>query len=162
MRWTLCTPASDLKRSYVFGAEISRIASERPSVPEGAESSELKEVRLCERPRREASAMYICRRSWAKMDASEPPAPGWISRRQGNEEKGWGGIREVLRVWTRVGSVVVVDWRSVTARSRSSGSDEGSLISCCSSATELCASSYSFSAVVTGPSSPMRLAISTS
>jgi hypothetical protein len=64
---------------------------------------------------------------WAKSEASEPPAPGWSSIRQGRGEKGCGGMREVLRRWVRVGSVVVREVISVEARWRSSESEDGSM-----------------------------------
>jgi len=60
------------------------------------------------------------------MLASEPPAPGWISRRQGKEEKGCGGMRDVLSEFAKVGREDCVDSRSVVASSRSSESADGS------------------------------------
>lgn len=72
----------------MFGAVISRMASVIATLPEGAESSGENEVSWHERLRREHKLMYIWRTSWAKIEASEPPAPGCISRRHGKEAKG--------------------------------------------------------------------------
>jgi len=70
--------------------------------------------------------MYMYSSSWAKMLASEPPAPGWISSRQGKAEKGCGGMRDVLSVLAKVGREEWVDSRSVVASSRNSESADGS------------------------------------
>lgn len=102
------------------------MASVRPTVPDGAESSGEYEVSWCGRFRRDAREVYIFNRSWAKIDASEPPAPGWISRRQGKALNGCGGIRDCLSVLARIGREDLVVSRSVEARSRSSVSVEGS------------------------------------
>ena len=74
----------------------------------------------------EQSEVYIDRSSEAKRAASEPPAPGRISIRQGSVEKGCLGRREVFRVWVSVVRVVVVVERSSEARVWSSRSVEGS------------------------------------
>jgi hypothetical protein len=62
----------------------------------------------------------------ANRDASEPPAPGCSSRRQGRWAKGWDGVKvrfSVVVSWTSVSVVVVM---SVEARERSSASLLGS------------------------------------
>ena len=66
------------------------------------------------------------RRECAKREASAPPAPGWISRRQGRWAKGWGGVRVRFRVLVRLVRWVVVVVMSVEARERSSVSEVGS------------------------------------
>jgi hypothetical protein len=66
------------------------------------------------------------RREAAKREASEPPAPGWSSRRQGRWAKGWGGVRVRFRIVVRWVRVLVVVVMSVEARERSSASLVGS------------------------------------
>lgn len=71
--------------------------------------------------------MYICRRVWANKEASLPPAPGWSSIRAGRWEKGWGGMREVVRRRVSWGRREVRLEMSAEARARSSWSEEGSV-----------------------------------
>jgi hypothetical protein len=73
------------------------------------------------------------RREAAKSDASEPPAPGWISRRQGRWAKGWRGVSVRFSVVVKQARVLVVEVMSVEARERSSASLFGSERRACSS-----------------------------
>jgi hypothetical protein len=78
------------------------------------------------RESREQSWVYMVSSSEAKRAASAPPAPGRISMRAGRVAKGWGGRREVFRVWVIDVRVEVVAERSAEAREWSSGSVVGS------------------------------------
>lgn len=83
------------------------------------------------------------KRSPANIAASEPPAPGRISRRHGRCAKGCTGTREVIRFCEAFTSCARVSPRSSEASDRSSGSVEASCIIEVSSVTDLVHISYS-------------------
>jgi hypothetical protein len=71
------------------------------------------------------------------MAASDPPAPGRISIRQGRWANGCTGTSEVIRDWEALASSVRVSPRSSAASALSSGSVVDSCISETSSVTDL-------------------------
>lgn len=71
------------------------------------------------------------------MAASEPPAPGRISRRHGRCANGCTGTSEVIRLCEALASWVRVSARSSAARDRSSASVAESCISDWSSVADL-------------------------
>ena len=128
-RCTRWTPASLRNCSYAPGVSISRIASwSGASEPFGSDvpSAASYVNSLALRPWLAQYTWYMRSKSPAKSAASDPPAPGLISRRHGRSEKGCFGTRENVKALQADSSCFDVCMISSDARERNSASVVGS------------------------------------